>query len=117
MLSSRLPPRVEHMAVKQDGYSTEAVRTDGGGVFTNSRWEEPLATWSVTSAPMKRSAADYIDTKALFNAALGSGDTFAFHDVEICDDVAVRFKDDTLRYIPEGNLVRLAFELEQDRNL
>jgi hypothetical protein len=117
MLSSRLPSRIERMAVKQDTYSTESVRTDGGAVFTNSRWEAPLASWSVTSAPMKRNDADYIDAKALFDAALGSGDTFAFHDIEICDDVAVRFRDDSLRFIPEGNLVRLAFELEQDRNL
>lgn len=117
MLSSRLPSRIERMAIKQAAYSTESVRTDGGAVFTNSRWEAPLATWSVTSPPMKRSDADYVDAKALFEAALGSGETFAFHDLEICDDVAVRFKDDLLRFIPEGNLVRLAFDLEEDRNL
>lgn len=115
MLSSRLPDRVERAAVKVIAYSTERVQTDGGGVFVNSRWEEPLATWSITTAAMKRNAGDYLDTLALFNAALGSGDTFAFHDVELCLDVAVRFKDDLIEFRPEGNLVRLVFELEEDR--
>lgn len=115
MLSSRLPDAVEKLGVKELAYSTERVQTDGGSVFTNSRWEEPLAMWSVTTKPMKRNDADYLDTLALFDAALGSADTFAYHDIELCEDVAVRFKDDTIRFLPEGNLVRLSFELEEAR--
>jgi hypothetical protein len=115
MLSSRLPGDVEALGVKELAYSTERVQTDGGSVFVNSRWEEPLATWSVTTKPMKRNDPDYTDTLALFDAALGSADTFAFHDVEVCDDVAVRFRGDSIRFLPEGNLVRLQFELEEDR--
>jgi hypothetical protein len=115
MLSATLPARVAAMGVKSWAYSTEVVRTDGGQVHVNSRWEEPLATWSFTTAPMKRTDPDYLDTKALFLAALGSADTFAFHDVEECEDVAVRFRDDAMGFQPEGNLVRLVFELEEDR--
>lgn len=115
MLSATLPAAVAAMGVKELAYSTERVQTDGGAVFVNSRWEEPLAIWSVTTKAMKRNDPDYTDTLALFDAALGSADTFAFHDVELCADVAVRFKDDTIRFLPEGNLVRLSFELEEAR--
>jgi hypothetical protein len=115
MLSARLPDRVEKLGVKELVYSTERVQTDGGAVFVNSRWEEPLAMWSTTTLPYKRTDADYLDTLAVFHAALGSGDTFNYHDTEICDLVTVRFKDDTIRFLPEGNLVRLSFELEEVR--
>lgn len=115
MLSSTLPARVARMGVKSLSYATEQVRTDGGQVHVNSRWEEPLATWRITSAPMKRNDADYTDTLALFDAALGSADTFAFHDIETCQDVAVRFREDTISFQPEGNLVRLVFEIEEAR--
>jgi hypothetical protein len=116
MLSATLPRRVAAMGVKSLSYSTEVVRTDGGAVHANSRWEEPLATWSFTTAPMKRNDADYLDTKALFDAALGSADTFLFHDVEECADVEVRFREDTMGFQPEGNLVRLVFEVEEVRS-
>lgn len=115
MLSSTLPSRLARMGVKALAYSTELVRTDGGAVHANSRWEAPLATWSVTSPPLKRTDADYLATLALFDAALGSAETFAFHDVELCEDVEVRFREDTIRFQPEGNLVRLMFELEEVR--
>lgn len=115
MLSATLPARVAAMGVKSLSYSTEMVRTDGGAVHANSRWSEPLATWQFTTAPMKRTHADYLDTKAIFEAALGSAETFLFHDVEECADVAVRFRDDTMSFQPEGNLVRLVFELEEVR--
>jgi hypothetical protein len=116
MLTSTLPNAVENMAVKELVYSTELVRTDGGAVMANSRWSEPLATWSVTTKPYQRNELDYIDTVNLFHAALGSGDTFTLHDIETCADVAVRFKDDAIRFEPIGNRVRLSFILEEVRS-
>lgn len=115
MLTSTLPNAVENMAVKDLDYATEIVRTDGGSVMANSRWSEPLATWSVTTKPYKRNDTDYVDTVNLFHAALGSGDTFSFHDIETCTDKTVRFKDDKMQFQPVGNSVRLSFTLEEVR--
>lgn len=115
MLSLTLPDAVEKVGRKELRYATELVPTDGGAVHANSRWAEPLAEWSFTTKPYLRSDADYQDTVNLFVAALGSGDTFAFHDIETCADFTVRFKDDRLSYAPEGNRVRLVFVLQEDR--
>lgn len=116
MLSSTLPDIVARMAVKTLRYATEIVRTDGGSVQANARWSEPLAEWSVRSKPYYRSDDDYQDTVNLFIAALGSADTFMFHDIETCTDFEVRFKDDELNFEPDGNRARLVFALEEVRS-
>lgn len=115
MLTSTLPNAVENMAVKVLVYATEMVRMDGGAVQANSRWADPLASWNVTTKPYQRNDTDYVDTVNLFHAALGSGDTFSFHDIETCTDKTVRFKDDAISFAPVGNRVTISFTLEEVR--
>jgi len=111
MLSGRLPARIEASAVKRLMFSTEVVETDGGTEHRNGRWTEPRAEWDVTIPPSKRTADEYLDTVAMFDAAEGSYDTFLFHDPVSCVDIEVRFKDDMLTMQGVGNLVTLSFTL------
>lgn len=113
MLSGRLPERVQSGAVKRLLYSTEVVENDGGLEVRNARWAEPKAAWDCTIPPCKRTSADYLDTKAMFDAALGSFETFEFHDPVDCEDYLVRFLDDTLSVTTVGNLVSVTFTLVQ----
>src|ERR1051325_2156847 len=69
-----------YRAVKRPAYSTEVVRTDGGNAHHNSRWSDPVSRWDVTIPDCKRSAPQYLAVVALFDAVLGSGLTFTFHD-------------------------------------
>jgi hypothetical protein len=114
-VAERLPERIESGAVKRMFYSTEVVRTDGGHQFTNQRWDEPLAEWDITVPQMKRSSADYIAVKALFDAVAGSALTFDFHDVEACEDVEVRVKGDTLVWEQDGPFGSFSLTLEKAR--
>jgi len=111
MLTSRLPERIESGAVKRIEYSTEIVDTDGGIEQRNSRWLNGRAEWDCSIPPCARTHADFTDTLALFHAAMGSGDTFEFHDLVDCADVEVRFKDDTLTINTIGNMVATQFTL------
>lgn len=115
MLTGRLPSRIEASAVKRLVYSTEIVTTDGGNEFRNARWGDSQSEWDCTIPPVKRNSDDYLETVALFHAAIGSFDSFMFHDFADCTDVAVRFKDDTLTIQGVGNLVTLSFTLIEDR--
>lgn len=111
MLSSRLPERIESSAVKRIMYSTEIVDNDGGIEQRNQRWSRPRAEWDCSMPLAKRNSAEVVDTLSLFDAALGSLDTFEFHDPVECVDVEVRFKDDTLVMTGAGNLVSVSFTL------
>lgn len=104
-----------YSAVKRDRYATEVIRTDGGGAFRNSRWASPLAQWDVSLKPCRRSDAIYTAATALFDAALGSGLTFTFHDPVACADVEACILDDTLSITPNGNLVMVEFAVEEVR--
>ncbi len=115
MLTGRLPSRIESSATKRLVYSTEIVETDGGNEFRNARWADPRAEWDCSIPPVKRTSDEYLETTALFDAAIGSFDSFMFHDPIDCVDVAVRFKDDTLEMTGAGNLVTLRFTLIEDR--
>lgn len=115
MLTGRLPSRIEASAVKRLVYSTEIVTTDGGAEQRNARWTEPRAEWDCTIPAVRRNSVEYLETTALFASALGSFDSFMFHDPIACADVAVRFKDDTLTMEGVGNLVTLSFTLTEDR--
>lgn len=115
MLAGTLPSRIEASAVKRLAYSTEIVETDGGNEQRNARWAEPRARWDITIPPCKRNSSDYMDTLALFKDALGSFDTFLFHDPVDCEDIEVRFDEDTLTVQGVGNLVTASFTLIEVR--
>ncbi len=114
-VSERLPSRIEASAVKRPAYSTEIVRTDGGGVHANARWSGSLAEWDINIPPCKRNSQDYLATMALFDAVRGSHLTFDFHDVETCADVEVRIKGDQIAITGVGNLATIGMTLEQAR--
>ena len=105
-----------YKATRRPFYSTEVVRTDGGGRHGNSRWANRLAQWDVTIPFCKRNSAAFLAVEALFDDVLGSGRTFIFHDTVGCVDVEVVILDDTLDETPEGNLVQVNFAVEQARN-
>ena len=104
-----------YIATKRPAYATEVVRTDGGSTFRNSRWSAPLSQWDVTIPVCKRSSPQYLAAIALFDACLGSGLTFSFHDPVACADVEAVILDDTLTITPTGNLVEVAFAVEEFR--
>lgn len=104
-----------YIATKRPKYATEVVRTDGGGAHHNSRWASPLAQWDVTIPFCKRTDPRYLAAIALFDAALGSGLTFIFHDSVACEDVEAWILDDTLAITPNGNLVQVEFSVEEYR--
>lgn len=104
-----------YLASKRPAYSTEVVRTDGGGAHHNSRWANPLSQWDVTIPVCKRTSAQYLAAIALFDAAKGSGATFIFHDPVACADVECWILDDTLTITPNGNLVQIEFSVEEYR--
>jgi len=112
-VSEQLAPG--YIAVKRPAYSTEVVRTDGGGRHGNSRWAAPLATWDVTIPDCRRSSARYLNVVALFDAVLGSGLSFTFHDPVDCADVEAFIVDDTMTITPNGNLVSVQFAVEEKR--
>lgn len=105
----------KYTATKRDKYSTEVVQTDSGATFRNSRWSAPLAQWDVTVPWCRRNSAQYLAAVALFDAALGSGKSFWFHDPVACADLEAVIVDDTLSVTPDGNLVQLDFVVEQVR--
>ncbi len=104
-----------YSAQKRQAYSTEVVRTDGGAAHHNSRWSGSLSQWDVTIPFCKRNSAQYLAAVALFDAALGSGLTFTFHDTVGCVDVECFILDDTLTITPNGNLVQVEFAVEENR--
>lgn len=114
-VTERLPTRIEATAVKREFYATELVRTDGGGQFTNQRWEDPLAEWDISVPMIRRGSADYDTVRALFEAVRGSALTFDFHDFEACADVEVRIKDDTISWQLSGKLLTVSMTLERAR--
>jgi uncharacterized protein (TIGR02217 family) len=111
----RLPSRIEASAQKRRFYSTEIVRTDGGLQHTNQRWAEPMAEWDIEVPLIKRNSQEYLAVEAVFEAAKGSMYTFDFHDVETCEIVEVRIKEDTIVINGVGNLVTIAMTLEKAR--
>lgn len=104
-----------YVAVKRPAYSTEVVRTDGGATQRNSRWADPLSSWDVTIPFCRRDSAKYLAAVALFDATLGSGLSFTFHDPVACEDVEAFIVDDTLSITPNGNLVQIEFAVEEKR--
>jgi len=114
-VSETLPREIEAAAVKRWFYATEIVRGDGGGQFTNQRWEDPLAEWDITYPNLLPGDDDYLQVKAWFEAVKGSALTFTFHDFEACEDVEVRLKDDTISFQGVGNMVSISMTLEQAR--
>lgn len=104
-----------YIATKRDAYSTEVVRTDGGGEHRNARWAAPLAEWDVSIPLCKRNSAEYLAAVALFDAIKGSWKSFTFHDPVACADVEVRLLDDTLSITPQGNLVAIDFAVREER--
>lgn len=106
----------KYLAVKRPLYSTEVVRTDGGGTQRNSRWSRRLSTWDVTIPWCKRTSTEFQAADALFEDLLGSGRTFTFHDPVDCVDVEACILDDTLTITPNGNLVQVEFAVEEVRN-
>lgn len=114
-VTERLTRRIEAGAVKRNAYSTEIVKTDGGSEHRNQRWSAPLAEWDISIPPSRRNSVDYVAAAALFEAVKGSMFTFDFHDVETCDDVEVRIKDDTITYTGVGNLASIDFTLVEVR--
>jgi hypothetical protein len=105
-----------YLAVKRDRYSTEVVRTDGGGRHGNSRWGSKLPEWEVTIPFCKRDSAQYLAAIALFDDVDGSGRTFVFHDSVACVDWEACILDDTMTFTPNGNLVQIDFAVEAIRN-
>lgn len=105
-----------YLAVKRPAYSTEVVKTDGGGSHRNSRWAARLSQWDVTIPWCKRNSTEFLACDALFEDVLGSGRTFTFHDPVDCVDVEACIADDTLTITPNGNLVQVDFTVEEIRN-
>lgn len=104
-----------YSARKVDRYSTEVVRTDGGGTFRNSRWASSLSQWDVTLKTVNRTHSIYTTAVALFDATLGSGLTFTFHDPVACADVEAVILEDSITITPTGNLVTVEFSVEEAR--
>jgi hypothetical protein len=115
MLSGRLPTRIETSAVKRIVYATEIVQTDGGSETRNARRDTPDEFWDCTLPHVTRTHPDYLDTLAMFHAAYGSFDSFQFHDPVDCENVWVRFEDDTFTIQGIGNnLFNVTFTLKKD---
>jgi uncharacterized protein (TIGR02217 family) len=113
-VSEQLAPG--YIAVKRLAYRTEVVPTDGGRKQRNSRWSAKLAQWDVTIPRCRRSSAAYTAVIALFDATLGSGLSFTFHDPVDCVDVECFILEDSLVITPLGNnLVEVEFSVEEKR--
>ena len=114
MLTGTLPRHIEASATRRKVYSTEIVEVDGGSEHRNARRQTPVLYWDITTPALKRTDPDYLEIDALFDAALGSFDSFMLHDFVDCVDVPVRFDDDTLTTTAVGNLLILSFTLRED---
>lgn len=79
-LTSFLPQEIELGAVRRVEYSTEVVRTDGGGEVRNARWSEPLISFEISFPPSERDQSIYQAVIDLYRAALGGLHSFNFTD-------------------------------------